>query len=341
MNDQDYALRVEEVKARAHGRWDEILRSLGVDEQILRRKNTACPLCGGTDRFQYTDKFGEGNYHCRNASCGPGGGFKLLQGALGWDFATALRKVHACVGGLPARPAMTSVHDSSERMRLLAQRIWDEAATVRPGDAVDRYLSGRGLGLDLYPAALRCHPRLGYYERTEGGRSQRVAEFPALLARVDGPDGHLVSVHRTYLDDGRKAELPDAKKLLSSGIQGAAIRMFAPTDTLALTEGIENGLAVHLLRNIPVWPALSAGNLEKVWLPDTVRHVLIFGDNDAGSDFDGEASAYALARRLRKEARHGRERHVEVHIPRKRDADWADVWWAVVCRMRGSAWPRK
>ena len=25
-------------------------------------------MCGGTDRFQYTDKFGEGNYHCRG--CG-------------------------------------------------------------------------------------------------------------------------------------------------------------------------------------------------------------------------------------------------------------------------------
>ena len=71
MQNREYEARIEAVKQRAHGRWTEILASLGVDERILKRRNLPCPLCGGTDRFQYTDKFGEGNYHCR--SCGPGG----------------------------------------------------------------------------------------------------------------------------------------------------------------------------------------------------------------------------------------------------------------------------
>jgi hypothetical protein len=68
----DFEARVSDVKSRAHGHWTGILRSLGVDEDILKGKNLPCPIdgCGGTDRFQYTDKFGEGNYHCR--SCGAG-----------------------------------------------------------------------------------------------------------------------------------------------------------------------------------------------------------------------------------------------------------------------------
>ena len=337
MPDKEYELRVEDVKARAHGRWDEILRCLGVDARILQRKNMPCPLCGGTDRFQYTDRYGEGNYHCRNPDCGPGGGLKLLQAVTGWDFFTTLRKVSECVGGLAAVPASQATPASDERMRQLVRKTWDEGRPVTRGDEVDRYLCGRGLGLDVYPPALRFHPRLGYFERDGGGKSRKVGEYPAMLARIDGPDGGMVSLHRTYLSGGRKAPLPAAKKVLTPGINGAAIRLFVATDVLGLTEGIENAIAVHLLKNIPVWPGLSAGNLERIWLPSTVQRVLIFGDNDADADFDGEASAYALARRIRKEARHGIAREVQVHIPRKPGADWANVWWSVVQPMRRSA----
>jgi len=91
MQSYEFEARVAEVKRRAHGRWGEILRALGVDEKILNRRNQPCPLCGGTDRFQYTDKFGEGNYHCR--SCGAGGGLKLAQAVLGTKFGELLDKL--------------------------------------------------------------------------------------------------------------------------------------------------------------------------------------------------------------------------------------------------------
>ena len=77
MIDTVFEHRIEEAKRRAHGRWTEILRSLGVDDRILGKRNGPCPSCGGNDRFQYTDKFGEGNYHCRH--CGAGGGFKGIE----------------------------------------------------------------------------------------------------------------------------------------------------------------------------------------------------------------------------------------------------------------------
>ena len=74
MRDHEYAARVEAVKQRAHGRWTEVLASLGVDERILKRRPLPCPVCqSGVDRFQYTDRFGQGNYHCRKcwACCLP------------------------------------------------------------------------------------------------------------------------------------------------------------------------------------------------------------------------------------------------------------------------------
>ncbi|THF64962.1 zinc-binding protein [Pseudothauera nasutitermitis] len=320
----EYAARIEAVKQRAHGRWTPILASLGVDERILRRRNLPCPLCGGTDRFQYTDKFGEGNYHCR--SCGPGGGFKLLQAVLGIDFNTALREVERCVGVLPVAAAPHAGEPSAERMKKLAQRIWNEARPVTPGDEVDRYLRGRGLALPAYPKVLRFHPALGYYQKDATGRSRKVAEYPAMLACIQGTDGHAVTLHRTYLKDGAKLAAPDAKKVLSAGINGAAVRLFEATGELAVAEGIEKGLAVHLATGKPVWASLNAGNLEKLWLPDTVRTVCIYADNDADGDFAGQAFAFALARSLKRNEAHTGPRQVKVFVPRHPGIDWDDVW---------------
>lgn len=324
MHDLEYAARIEDVKRRAHGRWTEILSQLQVEERVLMKRNLPCPLCGGTDRFQYTDKFGEGNYHCRG--CGPGGGFKLLQALKGIDFNTALREVEKCVGaGLISRRPVGS-EPSADRMKKLAKQIWDEAKPVTPGDEVDRYLTGRGLSLPVYPKALRGHPALGYYQKDAAGKSRKVAEHPAMLACIQGRDGHAVTLHRTYLHEGRKLAAEDAKKVLSAGINGAAVRLFEPTDELALSEGIETAIAVHLASGKPVWAGINAGNLERIWLPDTVRKICIYADNDADADFDGQAFSFSLARRLKKEERRTGPRRVQVFLPKQAGTDWADVW---------------
>jgi putative DNA primase/helicase len=326
--------RVQHVKQRAAGRWTEILRSLAGDHPCLKGSNQGCPVCAkGKDRFRYTDKDGEGTYYCHG--CGPGGPFKLLQALTGWDFVKALGEVERCVGVMPAL-AIPGAAPMAERMKKLARKIWEEAVPVTPGDEVDRYLSGRGLSLPTYPEVLRFHPALGYFEKTEGGKSRKVAEYPAMLARIDGADGEAVTLHRTYLSGGRKASVPDAKKVLSSGINGAAVRLFAATDELGITEGIETGLAIHLATGKPVWAGLSAGNLEKLCLPDSVQRVCVYGDNDADSQFDGQAGAYALASRLMKLSQRV-PRQVQVFLPKQAGSDWADVWWARVSTVRRAA----
>lgn len=318
-----FEARLQEVKARCYGRWTEILRALGVDERVLNRRNQACPMCGGTDRFQYTDKFGQGNYHCRG--CGPGGGLKLLQGYHHWSFATTLRRVEACVGAGLAASAVAVERGSTVRMMRLARRLWDEARPITAGDDVDRYLRARGLHLAQYPATLRCHPALGYFEKDASGKTRKVAEYAAMLACVQASDGQMVTLHRTYIRNGEKALGRDSKKVLSSGIIGAAVRLDPPGERLALTEGIETGLAIHLGTGQPVWAALSAGSLEKVWIPDTVRRVSIYADNDATAEYRGQGAAFVLAARLRRGPDAGR-REVEVFVPRAAGSDWADVW---------------
>ena len=335
MDSIEFQRRVKEAKDRAHGRWNHVLEACGVDRAVLNRKNQPCPLCGGTDRFQYTDKDGDGGYYCRG--CGPGDPFKLLQGAAGLTFLEALKRVEDCVGGMLARPEAARC-PTPERMKRLSQKIWSEARPVTLGDEVDRYLRGRGIALSAFPRSLRFHPCLGYFEKGPGQqRATKVAEYPAMVACVQGADGHAITLHRTYLVGGRKARGGQSKKVLSSGINGAAVRLGEPTDELAITEGIETGLAVQLSTGKQMWCALSCGNMEKLWIPGSVNRVCIYADNDSNAEFAGQAAAFLLARRLMREARHdGIDRQVQVFVPKQPGADWADIW-AARCAIESKA----
>lgn len=335
MDQYDFKARVEELKQRLSGRWTEVLRMLGVDEKILRKRNVPCPGCGGEDRFQYTDKFGNGDYHCRG--CGHGDGFNLLMHVHSWDFGTAFKQVESLIGSASSTPKRCRNEPSSERMKKLAKRLWDEAKPIITGDEVDHYLAGRGLQLTEYPKTLRFHPALGYYEKDESGKSKKIRDYPAMLACVQGIDGHGITLHRTYLHDGNKAFGRGSKKVLSAGINGAAVRLFEATDELAITEGIETALAIYLSTGKPVWAAITAGNMERLWIPETVHRVCIYADNDADSEYDGQASAFILARRLKKEQKKTGSRHVEVFVPKIVGNDWADVWFSRVINAKKAA----
>jgi putative DNA primase/helicase len=317
--------RVKAAKDRAHGRWPDVLEACGIEHAILNRRNQPCPLCGGTDRFQFTDKGGDGGYYCRG--CGPGDPFKLLRTVLGLSFIEALRRIEDCVGTLPARADMPA-GVTPERMNRLVRKIWAESRPITLGDEADRYLRGRGITLTAFPRSLRLHPALGYFEKAPGqARATQVAQYPAMVACIQGPDGHAITLHRTYLAGGHKARGAQSKKVLSSGINGAAVRLAEPTTELAITEGIETGLAVQLGTGKAVWAALGCVNLERLWVPGSVTHVGIYADNDSNAEFAGQAAAYLLARRLMREARRdGIDRRVQVFVPRHAGTDWADVW---------------
>jgi len=335
----DFEVRVKDLKSRAHGHWTSILRNLGVDEDILKGKNLPCPIdgCGGTDRFQYTDKFGEGNYHCR--SCGAGGGLKLAHAVRGGRFSELLDDIERMLGTARVVSAPGLSGPSLERMKKLCHQTWLQATPVVVGDEVDRYLRNRGIDQRVYPKTLRFHPALGYYEKQSGQkRSKLIATYPAMLACVQGIDGQAVTLHRTYLKDGCKALGDQSKKLLSAGINGAAVRLDEAAEELAITEGIETALAVRLRTGKPTWAAINCGNLERLWIPERVRRVCLYADNDANAEFAGQASAYLLAQRLVREARKaGVHRTVEVFVPRQAGTDWADIWLASLAKDKRAA----
>ena len=88
--------RFEAAKRGAKGRWRDIFVSAGIEESLLVKPNRPCPLCGGRDRFSFTDKYEVGNYLCRH--CGHGDGFELLSRFLGISVFDALETVERFCG---------------------------------------------------------------------------------------------------------------------------------------------------------------------------------------------------------------------------------------------------
>jgi putative DNA primase/helicase len=330
MLSHDFQARIDAVKMRAHGRWPAVLQALGMHPDVFNKRNQPCPSCGGRDRFQYTDKVGQnvggGQYFCRG--CGSGDGLRLLEISINVSFVGALKLVEGVVGTVDVLPQAQNIGPSPARMRKLASRIWSESVPVSVGDEVDCYLRSRGLGMPHYPKVLRFHPTLGFYVKEESkSRSKLVRTYPAMLAKVDDQDAHGITLHRTYLEYGAKAQLPNgdkSKKLLSAGIRGGAIRLFDATDELALAEGIETALAIHLGTGKPVWATLNEGNMAQVFVPPTVKRVCIYADNDAS--FTGQAAAFALAKRLKAEEKKRGPVDIKVFCPPKADTDYADIW---------------
>ena len=137
-----------------------------------------------------------------------------------------------------------------------------------------------------------------------------------MVALVSGQDGKGVTLHRTYLNGTKKADLESPKKLMPHGgnMKGAAIRLFKPTDVLGVAEGIETACAATQMFDIPTWACVSSTILESFEPPDNVRKVVIFADND--NNYVGQSAAYRLAKKL-----YGKpfDRIVDVQIPTLKD----------------------
>jgi putative DNA primase/helicase len=297
----------EKITDRAKGRWKGILAAVGVPGDLTNGKHHPCPFCGGRDRFRFTDYNGTGGYIC--SQCGNGSGFDFLMKLKGWDFKEAAREVEKVIGS--CGEDVKSPERSEADKRAAMNKLWRAAKPITTRDPVGVYLARR-CGLTEFPAALRYVPALHYTGAT--------TDYPAMIAKLTGPDSKPSNIHRTYLTtDGRKAPVEAPRRMMPGAIaKGAAVRLAPPAAAMGIAEGIETALSAMALFNVPTWAALNAEML-KAWQPPAgVLRVSIYGDNDA--NFTGQAAAFALAKRLSVEGI-----VAEIKIPEKIGDDWNDV----------------
>ena len=297
-----------DVRTVAAGRWRSILSTLGMDDKALSGKHCACPMCGGKDRFRFDDKDGRGTFYC--SGCGAGDGVKLAMGITGLSFKDAAREIERLAGVV--QPVTGKPDRTDEDKLATLRRVWRESKPIQRGDEACAYLAGRGLKLYDLPESIRLHPGLRYQDDEHQGT------YPAMLATVTAPDGRAVSLHRTYLQEARKAPVASPKKLMQARpLSGAAIRLTAVSEVLGIAEGVETALAASELFEVPVWSCVSAQGIESFLPPAGVRELVIFADND--ENFAGQAAAYRAAHRLKLKGV-----GVEVVVP-EIIGDWLDV----------------
>lgn len=306
MGEKEGGMNIDSIKEQVIGRWQGVYSALGIE--VGDGRHTACPICGsGKDRFRCDDKAGSGSWICNH--CGAGDGWSMVMKKLGVSFSEAVEQVGGIINAIP----ISSKPKESAMTPELMRSIFTESKQLREGDPVYKYLKGRGL--TKISDKLRYHPTCW---EPETKKKQK-----AMLAVFTGADGVAVTMHRTYLDaGGRKLPIESPKKILPAlkKMTGGAVRLF-PThgDTLGIAEGIETAIAASEDVHIPVWAALSSTLLETFEVPNGVKKLVIFSDND--KNYAGQKAAFILANRV---AIKGIS--AIVHIPDVPGDDWLDVF---------------
>jgi putative DNA primase/helicase len=289
-----------EILTRSQGKWQGILRSVGVQEKFLSKKNVPCPFCGGRDRFRFTDHNGDGLFLCNQ--CGPGNGVDFVVRWLRVDWPEALKEIEKYIG--EAKFVMPSAENSRDVAGAKMAWMWNIAAQALTGlDLVSRYLKTRRIEGLLPQNVKYLPPRIS---KTSG-----LEELPgAMVARYIAPDASRAVLHTTALiEPGRKADVPKVKRyVLGARVpQGGAVRLMRAGEELGIAEGIETALSASVLAGVPCWAALDKNNLMHWRPPLGVKRIIIFADADV--NMSGQQAAEVLASRLR------RTLDVEVRLP--------------------------
>jgi len=173
-----------------------------------------------------------------------------------------------------------------------ARRLWQLATAISDSPA-EGYLAQRGI--------LRASDQLRYLERTPLGPRGAVQFLPAMLAAVTTDMG-IIAVHRTFLDtvSGKLAGFERPKRALGSLGCGAVRLAPAAAGRLGLAEGIESALSAMQLFGVPCWATLGNERFGLVAIPESVRELHLFIDNDAGGELAERRAlkAYSAAGRV-------------------------------------------
>jgi len=276
-----------------NGQWYDIFVALGVSEDFLDGKPHPCPACGGTDRFRFDDKDGEGTWFCNQCTPNQAGyGLQFVQHLFECTASEAFEKIKSVLPNIGSTPLLVAQVRPKKDPRIQLRRLWNNSSALSGSDPVSKYLHGRGL--TLQPNNVRYCKNC--FESTSG------TYMAAMVSLIHNKNGKPISVHRTYACKNKKGKR--VKKVMTGIelLQGSSIRLFqpgsklCPSATLGVAEGIETAISVTQLYGMACWACISS-TLMVSWVPpEETREVVIFVDND--SNYDGQSAAYLLAKKL-------------------------------------------
>lgn len=259
---------VQNTMSAATGRWPQLLPALGITV-APHGHHSACPVCGGKDRFRFDNQAGRGTWICNH--CGAGDGLNLVAKTLDITTKEAAVKVAEILG--EAQPlavhhdeaAVKQQKDDARQKAAVQAKMLVNAARKASGNA---YLEKKGWA-DKEALTLRGNGlRVGGLDFAAGD----------LVIPLYDLSGNLVNAQ---LINGS-----GEKRMLAGGqVTGAAHHSEGNDNAVIwMAEGYATGLTIHALTSETVYVALSANNfphlaecLRKKY-PDAV--LLMAADND-------------------------------------------------------------
>jgi len=298
-HDQIEAVRARAIVRSLGGRWQ---RSYGM---------VRCPVHSDrTPSLKVSDgRDGEVIFHCFAGCDWRGVKDALRQRGLLPEWVPGGDQGHT--GKPRARPNLGKARNAADRAdeakrTQQALEIWRRCAPAE-GTPVEAYLRSRGITIPV-PVSIRYLP--------DARHKATNLILPAMVAGVQGPDGTVTGIHRTFLrGDGKaKAAVSNARMMLGV-CAGSAVRLALAGRKLAVCEGIESALSFQQATGIATWAALSAPGVRSLMLPKEILEAVLGPDGDHA----GDGAAVEAAKRFVREGR-------KVRIARPpHGMDWNDV----------------
>jgi DNA primase len=242
----------------------------------------------------------KGFYHCFGCAA-HGDVITFVMGFAGCSFREAVEDLYCGHGftdpDVTRRAAERQHHAKAERhaqdkrevrSRLeYARHLWRKAVPAS-ATLVETYLRARGITIPIPPS-------LRYLAAAKHKPTGLI--LPAMIGGVQGVNGTIVGVHRTFLcrDGTAKASVRELRMSLGP-VAGGAVRFGPAAHGLAVAEGIETALSIaQAYPDLSVWSGISTSLMRRLLLPPQVREVVLCVDGDEAGDKAGRHLAERFA----------------------------------------------
>jgi len=243
-------INIEAVRQASVYRWPVALKNLGVE--LTYNKHSACPACGGVDRFRFDDKEGRGTFYCNN--CGSGDGLNLVMNINNCDAREAAILVQGALGGNVSQlPVMQARHIDYSKQHQLARRkarsIWFKHTERIPLN--NPYIIAKG----ILPIEALLYADM------------------IVVPYISAKNG---------LETLQFINLDKKMFLKGSSIKGAYCPIGEPTSKVIVATGYATSISIHMATGLMVLCCASDSSLSDV-VGDAVTNGLdacVGGDND-------------------------------------------------------------
>jgi putative DNA primase/helicase len=277
-------------------------------------------MCGGTDRFRFTDRDGHGVSICnqcggKNGTGGARGGVDLVMAFKGVNFRGAAELIEEVVGKAAlnrVKPERVGEDYARDAMKWL----WGNAQPLDGRDPASLYLHSRSITVLPPASAVRYAESMPDYVQA----LKRKVYRPAMISKVVNADR--ACLHITFLTlTGEKADVLKVKRFFTGAAvpKGGAVRLAPAAELMGVATGVETTLSAMQKHGFPCWATLSDVGLLKFEPPPECRELVVFGDRD--ELFGGQLAAVSLAHVLARRAGF----KVRFNLPPGDFKDWNDV----------------